>query len=112
MSIDIVEIRIANGQSSSIFDKVNLPATHPYFRFSTITIKSLQTFTKLNMCIDIVEVWFQIAIWYILSIFDRVISPGYNSGGVLLFHTFIYNCEHGHCRFEYLIRYLRFASHK
>ena len=31
-------------------------------------------FTKLGMCIDIVETWFGIAIVKILSIFDRVMS--------------------------------------
>ena len=30
-------------------------------------------FTKLDLCIDIVEIWFGIAIGYISSIFDRVI---------------------------------------
>ena len=30
----------------------------PYFRFWTITSKYKRTFTKLGMCIDIVEMWF------------------------------------------------------
>ena len=37
--------------------------------------KFLQIFTKLNVCIDIVEIWFEIVNWQISSIFDRVISP-------------------------------------
>ena len=39
MCIDIVEIcfGIAKRQISTIFDRVNLPGTHPYFRFQTIT---------------------------------------------------------------------------
>ena len=32
-------------------------------------------FAKLGMCIDIVEIWFGIAIGQISSIFDRVICP-------------------------------------
>ena len=35
-------------------------------------------FTKLGVCIDIVETWFGIAGEKILSIFDRVICPHYN----------------------------------
>ena len=36
-------------------------------------IKCQSIFTKLGMCIDIVEVWFQIANGQFLSIYDRVI---------------------------------------
>ena len=43
------------------------------------------------MCIDIVEIWFRIANGQILSVFDRVICPPNNSGGVLLFIVFIFN---------------------
>ena len=32
-------------------------------------------FTKLGMCIDIVEIWFRIANGQIMSIFDGVICP-------------------------------------
>ena len=32
-------------------------------------------FTKLGVCIDIVEIWFEIADWQTLSIFDRVVCP-------------------------------------
>ena len=38
-------------------------------------------FTKLSVCIDIVEIWFGI---------DRVIFSSYNSGLVLSFHFFIF----------------------
>ena len=31
-------------------------------------------FTKRDICINIVDIWFGIAIWYISSIFDRIIS--------------------------------------
>ena len=33
----------------------------PYFRFRTITSKYQWIFTKLCMCIDIVDIWFEIA---------------------------------------------------
>ena len=52
--------------------------------------KSQWIFTQLDMCIDIVEIWFGIAIGYISSVFDRVISPGHDNGGVLLFHVFMH----------------------
>ena len=77
MGIDIVELwfGIANGQISSIFDRVICPS-YMVFSFQDNNLsKSQQIFTKLDMCIDIVEIWFGIAIGYISSIFDRVISP-------------------------------------
>ena len=45
-------------------------------------------FSKLGICIDIMEIWFGIAIGQILSIFDRVNCPGRDNGGVLSFHVF------------------------
>ena len=42
------------------------------------------------MCIYIVEIWFGIANGQISSVFDRVICPWHDNGGVLLFHIFIY----------------------
>ena len=52
MCIDIVEIwfRIADGQILSIFDKSCLPATHPYFRFGTITQVNLNEFSSNLIC--------------------------------------------------------------
>ena len=45
------------------------------------------------MCIDIVQIWFGIANGQIKSIFDRVICPPQESGGIFSFHIFIYvNC--------------------
>ena len=38
-------------------------------------------FTKLGMCIDIVEIWFGIANGQILSNFYGVICPRHDSGG-------------------------------
>ena len=124
MCIDIVEswLGIANGQISSILDKKSyLPATHPYFRFRTITWVNINgfspnlicalilwrsgfgllmgkfhqflkkwsacdtslysfpdnnlskyqwIFTKLGICIDIVEIWFWITNGQSSSIFD------------------------------------------
>ena len=47
-------------------------------------------YSKLGMCINIVEIWFEIANGQISSFFfDRVICPPHNSGRVLLFHIFI-----------------------
>ena len=45
------------------------------------------------MCIDIVEIWFGIADWQILSILDRVICPAHSGGSILLFHIFIYRLD-------------------
>ena len=44
----------------------------------------------LDMCLDIVEVWFGIAIGYTSSVFDIVISQWNDNGGVLWFHVFIW----------------------
>ena len=51
--------------------------------------KSQLIFTKLDMCIDIVEIWFWIADGRILSIYDSVICPRHDNGWVLSFHVFI-----------------------
>ena len=68
-----------------------LPATHPYFCFQTITYQ--QIFTKLSMCIVIVDIRLGIANGQILSTFDRVICSPYDNGKVLSFHDFISYCE-------------------
>ena len=41
-------------------------------------------FKKFGICIDIVEVWFGIDNGQISSIFDSIICPPHDSGGVLL----------------------------
>ena len=47
-----------------------------FFSFPHDNLTKLQRiFTKLGVCIDIVEIWFGIANGQILSIFDRVICP-------------------------------------
>ena len=62
VSIGIVEIwcGIANGQIWSIFFifDIYLPMRCPYFHFQVITSKYQWIFTKLGMCIDIVEILF------------------------------------------------------
>ena len=55
------------------------PAIHFSFPGDNLS-KHQQIFTKLGMCIDIVEIWFGIANGRILSNFDRVNCP---NGGVL-----------------------------
>ena len=79
---------IANGQISSVFE---LSSRDMFaFPFSDNKLSNYQwIFTKLAMCINIVEVCFGIANRQILSIFDRVTCPRYDSGRVSLFHIFI-----------------------
>ena len=51
---------------------------HPSVRFSfpdDNLSKHQWIFTKLGMCIDIVEIWFGIANGQISSLFDRIICP-------------------------------------
>ena len=47
--------------------------TCPFLNFQMITSKYQWIFTKLCLCIDIVEIWFGIANGQISSIFDRVL---------------------------------------
>ena len=47
------------------------------------------TFTKLAMCIDIADAWFEIANVNISSIFDRVVCTPHKHGWLLSFHVFI-----------------------
>ena len=47
-------------------------------------------FTKLGMHINNLEIWFGIASGQVSLIFDRVICPGLNNGGVLSFQIFIF----------------------
>ena len=43
-----------------------------------------------GMCIDIAEAWFGVADGQISSIFDRLIYPKHDSGGVLSFHVLLF----------------------
>ena len=52
-----------------------------YFRFRTIISKSQWISSKLDMCIDIVEIWFQIAN-------GQIFCPQHENGRALLFHVF------------------------
>ena len=64
--------------SPSICLSVRLSYVHPsvHFSFPDDNLSKHQwVFTKLGMCIDIVEIWFGIANGQISSIFDGVICP-------------------------------------
>ena len=63
--------------SPSICPSVIRPSVCPSVRFSFLDnlSKHQWIFTKLGMCIDIVEIWFGIANGQISLIFDRVTCP-------------------------------------
>ena len=67
-----------------------LPATCLHFHLYDNISKYQWNFTKFGMCIDIMEIWFEIAHFANFVIFDRVICP-HENGGVLSFHILIYN---------------------
>ena len=68
---------------TSVVLSVICPSICSYFHFRTITSKCQWIFTKLGMCIDIVEIWFGIASKQISSVFDRIICQPHNSGRVV-----------------------------
>ena len=45
--------------------------------------KSQGILTKLGTCIDMKEIWFGIANGQVSSMFDRVVRPQHDNGGVL-----------------------------
>ena len=95
MGIDFVEIgfAIASGQISSIFDRVICPQ-HMVFLFQDINFsKSKQISTKLDMCTDIMDIWFGIAMGAFRHILTQL-SPHHTI--VLSFHIFIENLYEGH----------------
>ena len=56
----------------------------PKFLFPDDNMSKCQgILTKLGTCIDIKEIWFWIANGQILPVFDRVICPRYDNGGIL-----------------------------
>ena len=58
---------------------------HSYiFIFWMITSKCQGILTKLGTCIDMKEIWFEIAYGQNSSMFDRVICPGHDNGGVII----------------------------
>ena len=72
----------SGGYGWVLWHHVGCPCIHPsfhqsiclsirlYFRFRTITSKCPWIFTKLSVCINIVEIWYEIANGQISSIFD------------------------------------------
>ena len=60
-----------------------------YFQDNDLS-KSQWILTKFDVCIDIVEICFGIAHRQILSIFDRIICPRHDNGGVLSFHVLFF----------------------
>ena len=66
----------------------------PIFSFPDDNLsKSQGILTKLGTFIDMKEIWFGIANGQISPMFDRVICPQHDNGGVLLLNVFISNCE-------------------
>ena len=55
----------------------------PVFSFPDDNLSKQWIFTKLGMCIDIVEIWFGIANGQISSMFDRTICPWHNNRRLL-----------------------------
>ena len=56
----------------------------PIFLFTDDNLSKCQgILTKLGTCIDMKKIWFGIDIGQILSMFDRVICPQHDNGGVL-----------------------------
>ena len=53
MCINFVEVwlGIANGQISSVFDEIYLPATHAYFHFLMITSVNVNGFSPNLVCV-------------------------------------------------------------
>ena len=66
----------------SVLPSVMRPAVHILFPDDNLS-NHQWIFTKLGMCIDIVEIWFGIANGRILSNLDGVICPRYA-------HTFVF----------------------
>ena len=106
MFIDIVEIwfRIASGQISSIFD-IYLPATHPYFCFSTITWVNItgihQTWYLHWYCQDVVLncYWANfINLWQLFA--HYTIMAGYYCFTFLFVYTLFSLCRI-HVKMEY-----------
>ena len=56
----------------------------PIFSFPDDNLSKHQwIFTKLDTCIDMKKIWFRIAYRQISTMFDRVICPRHDNGGVL-----------------------------
>ena len=78
------------GEFSSILTELSAQDM-PVFSFLFDNLSKCQgILTKLGTCIDIKEIWCRIANGQILSVFDRVICPQHDNGGVLEFNIFIF----------------------
>ena len=70
----------------SICPSFSHTSVHPSVSFSfwdDNLSKHQWIFTKLGVCMDIVEIWLRIAYGQILSVFDRAICLRQDNGGVL-----------------------------
>ena len=85
----------------SVFDYCT--SIHLYFPIWMINwINFLWIFTKLGMCIDIVEIWFGIANMQISSTFDRVICLPHDSGWVISHFYFLNSLLTQHNLYTYI----------
>ena len=66
----------------SVRPSVSLPSVHVSFPDNDLS-NNQWIFTKLDMCINIVEIWLGIANGRISSNFYGVICPRHDNGGVL-----------------------------
>ena len=74
---------LLTGKFRQIFTELSARDT-PIFSFSDGNLSKCQgILTKFSTCIDMKEIWFGIAIGEISSMFDRVICPRQDNGGVL-----------------------------
>ena len=76
---------IADGEFCPFLTELSARNTAIFYFQENNLSKPQWIFTKFDICIDIVEICFWIAHWQILSIFDRVICPQHDNGGVLSF---------------------------
>ena len=68
---------IANGKFHQFLTELSARDTSVFLFLDKNFSKSQLIFTKLGMCIDIIEVCFEMANGQILSFFDRAICPQY-----------------------------------
>ena len=75
------------GKSRDFLTKLSACDTSVFSFQDNNLSKSQCICTKLDMCIDVGEIWFGIANRQISSVFDRVIWPRHDNGEVLSFHA-------------------------
>ena len=72
------------GKFHQILPELSARDTPIYFFFPDDNLSKCQRIlTKLGTCIDMKEIWFGIANGQISLMFDRVICPRHDNGGVL-----------------------------